>query len=459
VRELLLDLDLGSTHRRRAGIEGALRRAIRDGRLVAGSRLPSTRTLAAELGVARSTVVLAYEQLSAEGYLDSRRGSGTVVAAIAPGASPPDTPPAPPTGPALDLVPGEPDRSLFPRDRWLAAVRRALEGADDAMLAYGDRRGVPALRRELAAYLGRTRAVVAHPDQIAVLGGMTASFAFLAAALRRAGVARLAVEDPYLPPLRRVFSDAGLTLLPVPVDDDGVSVTSLRATGAGAVVVTPAHQYPLGPTMSAARRADLVQWAVDTGGWIVEDDYDGEFRYDRRPIGALQGLAPERVVYAGTASKTLAAGLRLAWLVVPPALADHLDLAIGRRGGVSGVEQAALACFLDAGDYDRQVRRARGVYRHRRDRIVESLTREAPHLELSGVTAGLHLTARVRSRSGPSEAAMVERARARGVAILGLSGHYLGPTSCDGLVVGYSRMPEHRFAAALERLIELVGPH
>ena len=456
MRDLLIDIDPAAARGRQGAIERALREGVRSGRLAPGSRLPSTRSLAAELGVARSTVVLAYEQLVAEGYLNSRHGAGTVVANVPRPAAEPTDAAARSGGPDLDLVPGEPDPTLFPRARWAAATRRALDTAGDDLFGYGDRRGRPELRRALSTYLGRTRAVVAPPERVVVLGGMTAAFALLAEALRGLGVERLAVEDPCLPPLARAFSAAGLTVVPVPVDEDGLSVAVLRGAAAGAVLVTPAHQYPLGPTMSPARRADLVDWAIDSGGWIIEDDYDGEFRYDRRPIGAVQGLAPERVVYAGTASKAMAAGLRLGWLVVPPDLAPALDRAVGRRAGVSAVEQATLAGFLETGDYDRQVRRARAVYRQRRDRLVEALTDAAPHLVLSGVAAGLHLTAR--TTDGPSESAMVQAAHARGLALLGLSGHYTGGPAAEGIVLGFSRMPEHRFATALDRLLAVVAP-
>ncbi len=455
VRELILELDLTRPRGRQARLEVALRDAVRGGRLPAGTRLPSSRAFADQLGVARSTVVSAYEQLVAEGYLRARQGSGTEVAPLPTAAAVERPPTSSPNSVSLDLVPGEPDRSLFPRAAWLAAGRRALDGPDDDLFGYGERRGHPGLRASLAAYLGRARAVVTDPGHITVLAGMTAALGFLAEALRATGVERVAVEDPSLPPLRQLFSDAGLVTVSVPVDDEGLSVASLELADVGAVLVTPAHQYPLGVTMSPARRAALLDWARRIGGWVIEDDYDAEFRYDRQPVGALQGLDPERVVYAGTASKSLGAGLRLGWLVVPPDLLTPLDRAIGRRGAVSSVEQATLAAFIDAGELDRQIRRARAIYRGRRDVLVERLRTDVPDLTLSGIAAGLHLTALLPA-AGPSEAELVRRAARRSVALFGLGSHWCGDARGEGLVLGFGRPPQHRFPAAVDQLIAIL---
>ena len=451
MRDLILDLDLRGARGHRVALETAVRDAVRGGRLPAGTRLPSSRALAEQLRVARSTVVLAYEQLVVEGYLQARHGSGTMVAPLPTGAGADAPPPPSNPGPSIDLVPGEPDRTLFPRARWLAASRRALDAADDELFGYPERRGRRELRLALASYLGRARAVAADAERVAVFAGMTDAFGFLAEALLGTGVTRIAVEDPSLPPLRRVFSAAGLTTVPVPVDRDGLSVDALAASGVGAVVVTPAHQYPLGITMSPARRAELLGWARHRGGWVIEDDYDGEFRYDRQPVGALQGLDPDRVIYAGTASKSLAAGVRLGWLVVPPRLAGALDRSQGRRGAVSTLEQATLASFIEGGDFDRQIRRARGIYRHRRDQLVDRLAEVAPTMTLSGIAGGLHLTALL-PPGRPSEADLIRRAGERGLALFGLGSHWCGEPRAEGLVLGFGRPPAHRFPAALDQL-------
>ena len=451
MRALSLDIELHGARGHRVTLETALRDAVRGGRLPAGTRLPSSRDLAEQLGVARSTVVLVYEQLVAEGYLQARQGSGTTVAPLIAGGAAEAPPTRQAHGPSIDLVPGEPDRSLFPRARWLAASRRALDAAEDELFGYPERRGRSELRSALASYLGRARAVAADAERVAVFAGMTSAFGFLANALLAAGVEAIAVEDPSLPTLRRVFSGAGLRTVHAPVDEDGLSVTALDDRGIGAVLVTPAHQYPLGVTMSPARRAELLDWARRTSSWVIEDDYDAEFRYDRQPVGALQGLDPERVVYAGTASKSLAAGVRLGWLVVPPGLLPALDRATGRLGSVSTLEQATLATFIDVGDLDRQIRRARGIYRRRRDLLVDRLAEVAPTMTLSGIAAGLHLTALL-PPGGPTEADLVRRAAESGLALFGLGSHWCDEPRGQGLVLGFGRAPDHRFLAALDQL-------
>ncbi len=308
--ELLVRLRGG---RRRAQLEDRLRELVRDGTLDAGSRMPSSRALAGDLGVSRRLVVDAYAQLLAEGYLVARQGAGTFVAAA--GALERESP-APPAASALrfDFFPGAPDLASFPRTLWLRATREVLRGAPDSAFAYPDARGAPALRAALAAYLRRVRGVVVEPDAIVVCSGATQGLALLGRALPRLGISSIDVEDPGLPPHRGVLAYAGLDVRGVPVDEQGVDVGALRAPVA---LTTPAHQCPTGVVLSPRRRGELVRWARD-GGLVIEDDYDAEFRYDRAPLGALQGLAPDRVVYLGTVSKTLAPGLRLGWLVLPP---------------------------------------------------------------------------------------------------------------------------------------------
>ena len=446
-------LDVGSGRTRAVAVERALRQSIVDGYLVPGTRLPSTRELAGELGCARATVVAAYEQLGAEGYLVIVAGSGTTVANIQ--RTDTSRPSEHPNPFFVELLPGEPDPSSFPRQAWAAAVRKVLQTSPDDLLRYGDRQGLVTLREALAAYLARSRAVVTDPSRIVIFGGFAAALSALAATFHRLGIERVAVENPCLPSIARIVAAAGPHIAPIAIDAEGLLVEELGDVGA--VTCTPAHQYPVGVVLSPARRAALVTWARESGGWIVEDDYDGEFRYDRRPVGALQGLDHERVIYGGTASKSLAPGVALAWLVLPSALLESvLDTMRARRDRVSAIEQAALATFIMSGRLDRHVRAQRLRYRRRRDAMMRILTDDARSLEVTGVSAGLHLTALLHDRD---EREIIERAAQRSVAMFGLADHAVGPLTQQGLVIGYSRSASHAFPRALEMLSDVLsGP-
>lgn len=432
-------------------VERALRQSIVEGRVRPGTRLPSTRALAGELGCARATVVAAYEQLAAEGYLVTVTGSGTTVANIQRPDASRRTEPSNPF--FVELLPGEPDPSSFPRQAWAAAVRKVLHTSPDDLLRYGDRQGIAELREALAAYLARSRAVATDPSRIVIFGGFASALSVLAATFHRLGVQRVAIENPCLPPLARIVAAAGPDIVPTPVDHEGLVVEELGDVGA--VVCTPAHQYPIGVVLSAARRAALIAWAHETQAWIVEDDYDGEFRYDRRPVGAMQGLDPERVIYGGTASKSLAPGVAIAWLVLPAALVEPvLDTMRVRRDSVSAIEQAALATFITSGRLDRHVRAQRLHYRRRRDAMMRVLADDAPWLDVTGASAGLHLTALLHDRD---EHEIIERAGQRSVALFGLANHAVGPVTQQGLVLGYSRSPSHAFPHALETLSDVLS--
>ena len=333
-----LHLDLSGT-RVRAGLESALRDAVRDGRLRPGTRLPSSRALAADLGIARNTVAEVYSQLVAEGWLTAQTGSGTSVAprrAPDPGARAAARPEV--AVPRYDLRAGVPDLSAFPRRAWLATARKVLAAAPDHLLGYPDPRGVPALRAALADYLARARGVTADPAHIVICAGFTHGLAGISRALRSAGASTLAVEAYGHQAHRDIAAGQGLRLRPLPVDGMGAVIG--EAAGADAVLLTPAHQFPLGVTLHPRRRREVADW----GGVVIEDDYDGEFRYDRQPVGALQTLAPDRVIYAGTASKSLAPGLRLGWLVVPPRLLDAVTAELA--AGPSALDQLTLAEFI-----------------------------------------------------------------------------------------------------------------
>jgi GntR family transcriptional regulator/MocR family aminotransferase len=447
-------------YRVRAGLEAALREAVQAGRLAPGTRLPSSRALAIDLGIARNTIAEAYAQLIAEGWLTARQGSGTRVAATAAFSPAPaaGAGPSPGTtgtrGGRYDLRAGIPDLSAFPRTGWLSAARKALSGAPGQALGYSDPRGRPELRTALAGYLARARGVRADPERLVVCSGFTQGLSLLCQVLPDFGVGRIAVEEYGRPGPVQALAAAGLAPVMLGVDGDGAVLGQVPE--AGAMLLTPAHQFPLGSVLSPRRRADAARWAVDGGGLIIEDDYDGEFRYDRQPVGALQALAPEHVIYAGTASKTLAPGLRLGWLVLPARLVDAVAGAKARADAqTSSFEQLTLAEFITSGAYDRHIRRTRLAYRNRRDRLIAALARHAPGVRVTGIAAGLHAV--VELAPGQLEDQVAARAEARGVVVerLGdyaLSAHTRGP----GLVIGYAAPPDHAYTTALARLIAAI---
>jgi GntR family transcriptional regulator / MocR family aminotransferase len=437
--ELMVTLERRGPGPLRAQLEEQLRAAVRSGRLAAGARLPSTRALARDLDVSRGVVVDAYAQLAAEGYLVARRGAPTRVSEA--GARPADSGPrlAEERPPRFDFRPGAPDVSLFPRQSWAASLRRGLRDAPDARLDYGDPRGAPELRRALAAYLGRVRGVACDPDCVIVTSGMAQGMALVGRTVLARGGRRVGVEDPGSGPGRAQLAATGLEPLPVPVDGEGLRPDALAEADVDLVLVTPAHQFPTGVVLAPERRATLLEWA-GRGGLVMEDDYDAEYRYDRPPVGAVQGLAPECVVHAGSVSKTLAPALRLGWLVVPEPLVAELARAKAQDDlGTPVIEQLALADFLERGELDRHLRRTRGPYRRRRDALIEALARHLPDVWASGIAAGLHLVAHL--PAGLDEPAVVEAARARGVGLQGLGEHRLLPGP-PALLLGYGRIAE-----------------
>ncbi|MZE71063.1 PLP-dependent aminotransferase family protein, partial [Streptomyces sp. SID5789] len=358
--------------------------------------------------------------------------------------------PREPGRPAYDLVPGTPELASFPRAQWLRAARRALAAAPDQALGYGDPRGRVELRTALAGYLSRARGVHADPDRIVVCAGFLGGLGVLAELLRRRAGNAVAVESYGLPHHRRLLRRAGCGTPPLSFDDRGTLPPDDPAA-AGAVLLTPSHQFPLGLPLLPERRTALIDWARRTGGLVLEDDYDGEFRYDRQPVGALQGLDPDRVVYLGTASKSLAPALRLGWLVLPPALVEEvMDGMAGRTPGV--LDQLTLAEFLGSGDYDRHVRSARLRYRRRRDALVAALAERAPGVRVTGIAAGLHA---VLELPPGTERQTVRAAAWHGLAVHGLS-MFRHPDAdvppLDALVVGYGTPPDHAWAGALDAL-------
>jgi GntR family transcriptional regulator/MocR family aminotransferase len=432
-----------------------LREAIVHGRIAAGSRMPSSRALAGDLRVSRGLVVAAYEQLIAEGRLVSRRGSGTTVAPRSGSSS--AASPVRVTEPAAvvaPLRPGVPDLSAFPRTAWRRSYERGLAAATDAQLDYPDPAGLPGLRRELADYLCRVRAAQVSADDIVVTAGAAQALALIAAALRSRGHTHVAIEDPASAAIRDHLTILGLRMTPVPVDDGGLVVDALARTRARIVLVTPAHQFPTGVVLAPRRRGQLVDWARRVGGLILEDDYDAEFRYDREPVGCVQGLAPDAVALIGSASKALAPGIRRGWLTVPPQWIDEVVRAkYAADLGEPVLEQLAFADFLACGGYDRHLRQARRAQRTRRDATVAALARFLPEASVSGVAAGLHLVARL--PAGVDDVAVAARARSVGLAPLALSALYAGGGP-SGLVLGYAAHTPDELTTAIRQLATII---
>jgi GntR family transcriptional regulator/MocR family aminotransferase len=455
--ELLVELDRTARRPLRAQLEDALRDAVRSGRLPARGRLPASRSLASDLGISRRLVVDAYAQLLAEGYLVARRGSGTFVAG-APAAPAAPLPGRPSRPLAFDFFPGYPDLAGFPRRAWLKVLRETLREAPDQAFGYPDPRGAPELRAALAGHLGRVRGVVADPEMIVVCSGAAQAFALLARTL--AG-SRMAVEDPGLPAHRRILEAQGAELVALALDGDGARVEELAALDrdgpVGSVLTTPAHQAPTGVVLSSVRRSALLAWAGEGERVVIEDDYDAEYRYDRAPLGAMQGLAPDRVVYTGTVSKTLAPALRLGWLVLPPRLVPTLvEQKLLADHGSPTIDQLALARLLDSGAYDRHLRAARRRYRARRDALVAAVAEHLEGARVTGLAAGLHALVRLdRPVDGP---ALMRAAAAQSVGVYPLGLSYMRPRRMDdGLVLGYANLAEPAIEEGVRRLARVLS--
>ena len=454
--EIHLDLDRSAPLR--AQLERELREAIRAGRLRAATKLPPSRLLADELGVSRGVVVEAYSQLVAEGYLTARPGDGTRVADGL--AHQPPAPRASSLGPRqfrYDLRSGIPDLSFFPRREWHAATATALRRLPDSALAYGSRRGLHRLRVALSDYLGRVRAVVSDPERMVIAAGAAHALGILWQTMRQRGATRIAVEDPSWRVIPRTIELAGMQAVPVAVDAHGLDVKALAAVDVDAVVLSPAHQYPTGTVLAPARRTELIAWARRHGTLIVEDDYDAEYRYDREPIASLQGLAPDCVAYVGTASKTLAPGLRLAWLLVPSHLVGELAAQHGvTRAMPSVLAQDAYATLLEGGEIDRHLRRTRRRYHARRNALIGALTERLPEARVGGASAGLHVIAWL--PDGSDEAAIADAAAERSVAIhtLHVDCAVCAPAPA-ALLLGYGQISEPAIPRAIRELALAAG--
>ncbi len=449
--ELLVRLDRRARESLSSQLERQLRDAVRAGRLRPGASLPSTRALAEQLGVSRGLVVNAYGQLRAEGYLLLRQGAAPRVAPAVVPAAPP-RPEARDQVPRFNLRPDLPDFGAFPRDQWLKSYRGALKEATDRDLAYGDVRGAVPLRAALAEHLGRARGALAEPEHMFVVGGGFAqAIGLLCRVLQRRGARTIALEDPGHPVIREIVRRTGLTTLPVPVDEQGLDVAALASADPDAVLVTPAHQFPTGVVLEPGRRAELIAWASAKGALILEDDYDAEYRYDRAPIGALQGLSAEHVAYIGSASKTLAPTLRLGWILAPGSVVHELaDEVLYTMIAPPRLQQLAFADFLGRGELDRHLRRMRGRYRRRRDTLVRALARELPMAEIRGIAAGLHVVAVF--PPAYDEGRILQEARARGIGVYGLREHRVRAGGAPALVLGYATASESGLRAAVREL-------
>lgn len=456
VPDLLIDLDRDSNVPLHRQIETAIRDRIRTGHLRRGAVLPPTRTVAAELGVSRGVVVEAYQQLTAEGYVTSRPGGYTHVAVD--GAvrdRPTATVVARP--PSIDFGYGRADGSLFPRAAWSRSLRRVVGETPGDRLNYLSGHGMPELRDALCAYLDRVRGTAARPEHTVICSGYAQGAALVIRVLADAGATTLAVEDPStIDDAVPLAHAAGLSVVGVPADEDGIDVAALARSGADAVVLTPSHQWPLGGVLPPASRAAVLAWAADTGALVVEDDYDAEFRYDRAPVGAMQGLAPEHVVYAGSVSKTLAPGLRIGWLLLPARLSAAVAAAkLAADRGSPAIDQLAFADFLTRGEFDRHLRRTRPVYRRRRDALLAALATRLPDFTPVGAAAGLHLVTWL--PPDLDEPSVVAAALARGVGVHGVGDNRLAGPGRQGLIFGYASLSERAIADGVGLLADAVA--
>ncbi|MDV3130241.1 PLP-dependent aminotransferase family protein [Mycobacterium sp. 21AC1] len=448
-------------------IADAIVEQIRTGGLRPGDALPSTRVLATELAVARSSVVEAYDELAAAGYVTARAGSGTRVAAgadaaatagaashVASGAAAIAAPPAPHRPPpSWDLAPGQPDADLISTTDWRRAWRAAAAAPVPARAAGPD--GHAELRRALSGHLRRTRGIAAEPGELIIVPGVASALRTVAGAARLAGH-DVAFEEPGYAEARRAFEMSGARPRSVAVDVDGLDPGSLRESDA-AVYCTPAHQYPLGARLPVPRRAALVEWAAGAGKLLIEDDYDGEFRYDVSALPALRSVAGGRhcVAYVGTASKVLTPSVRLAWLLPPPTLRDAVAEVLDVSGeSVCGVTALALARFIESGALTRHLARASRTYSARRTALVGALKQECNGVALIGVEAGLHLVLRLPDDS--DDTAIAAALSSRGVAVPPLSGFFAYPGGLRGLVCGYALLPETQAGAVAAVIAEVL---
>jgi GntR family transcriptional regulator/MocR family aminotransferase len=425
--------------------------------------LPSTRELAAQLGVSRGVITDAYDQLAAEGYIEQRPRHASLVRETRQARPPLPEPQQPPVAEQAatrwryNLAGWTPDLSMFPRTAWARALRRTLQSMPDRDLDYGDPRGPAVFREAVCSYLTRTRGCDADPANVVSCLGYSGGLAFTCIALRESGVTTIAVEDPSRPEFVATVRATGLEPVAIPVDGDGLRVDLLAASHAQAVITSPAHQFPTGVVLSAARRQLLLEWALARQGFIVEDDYDAEYRYDREPVGALQGRMPDRVIYVGTASKTMAPALRIGWLHAPVSLSGTIAEAAWDLGWfASPIMLLAFADLLERGEIDRHLRRTRLIYRARRQRLIDELSKALPDVTIGGIAAGLHLTLDL--PAGIDATAVAQTLTQQRVLIETLAASAVDRANAlPGLVVGYSRLTEAQAPTVVGLLAQAIG--
>jgi GntR family transcriptional regulator/MocR family aminotransferase len=454
-RDLHLDLRQTITPGARGARDlllSALRDAVRSGRLPPGTMLPPSRSFATDLGLARNTVADAYAELVAEGWLASRQGAGTWVLNVS-GVGAPATPRGSRVVPTHNLMPGSPDVSEFPRTEWIAATRRALTNAPTDALRMGDPRGRGELRDALAEYLARARGVRTSPESIVICAGVRHAVELLT----RVVGGPIAVEAYGLFIFRDAIDALGVSTVPIGLDENGAVVSDLDNMDVPAVLLTPAHHNPQGMPLHPSRRTAVIEWAQRTDGYVLDDDYDGEFRYDRQPVGTLQALCPDRVAYLGSTSKSMAQTLRLGWMALPDALVDRvIEAEGGSQFYVDAINQLTMADFITSGQYDRHIRKMRVRYRRRRDALVDALA--GFDVEIGGLAAGVNV---LLTLPDGSEHEVLRRAGEAGIALQGLS-RMRHPqaggdiATHDGIIVGFAAPAEHAFAAAVEALCSVL---
>ena len=457
----MITLDPGEPGPLYLRIASRLRSAIATGALSSGTRLPSARTLSAQLGVARGSVVAAYDLLAGEGAVEPRGAAGTIISAQVTGLA------RPPAQRALGLtrriatpetpVPfqrGLPALDAFPRKLWSALTAKAARAVSEADLAYPDVCGLIALREEIVAYLGLARGIVCAPHQVLVTAGYQGALTLVRQALLRPGDA-VWLEDPGHPPAFQAMEIGGASVVPVPVDGEGMQITAGMAAAPAArlAVVTPTHQSPLGVSLSLPRRLALLDWAERARAWVLEDDYDAEFRYTGPTPPSLKSLdRGERVVFAGSFSKTLFPGLRLGYLVVPDVLLETMTRAARLiTRGPPLLEQSVTAAFMGGGHFARHVKRMRGLYQRRRAALAEAL---AGHFPVELAPGGMHLM--IRLPEGVDDRDTERRALASGLAPTALSGLAIARDAGRGLLLGFTNVREEDAAGLVERLVSVL---
>ena len=485
VASLLIRIDPLSAAGLQQQIYAGLQRAILDGVIQPGTRVPSSRALATDLGVSRTTTLLALEQLLAEGYLSARRSSGTFVAHELPEdlprvrpARPASLVPHPPLsrrGEALAATPaaarrvggpprpfriGVPALDLFPVRIWAQLASRRLRSVSLAQLDYGEAPGLPALREAIADHVRAARGTQCGPDQVVIVAGAQRAMAMICSLLLDPGD-QAWMEEPGYPGARAALVAAGARIVPVRVDDDGLDVEAgaRRAPDARLVCVTPSHQFPLGVPMSLARRLALLRWASSARAWVVEDDYDAEFRYGARPIPCLHGLDVDgRVIYVGSFAKTLFPSLRLGFMIVPPDLLERLA-AVRRatEGNPPTLDQAVLADFMASGHFDRHLRRMRSAYRERLEALVAASERYCGGaLRVRETRTGLHVVADL---DGADATKVFAAAAERGVEVMALSAYYFGRgggSAPNSLVLGFSAVRPDAMNGGMQRVADAI---